>query len=251
MPLFTDGVISTIADLKAYESSVLDLAAREGIDLAAKLEIAQREIELELAAFLLRRGVQLGPERELTNVIVTKPLAHLHSVHTLALVYRDAFNSQLNDRYFGKWKEYTRLSDRAQRVLLEIGLGMSNAPVPKAATPLASVAAGGALAPATYYLRIAWLGLRGQAGAPSDTVAVGASYGERPSLRIPAQSGAISGAIVYAGESESRMRRQNDEPAPPGSVWAMSESGLRQDLEDPPLQTADFFVANRNQLLRV
>jgi hypothetical protein len=251
MPLFTDGLISTIADLKAYESSVLDLAAREGIDLTAKLDIAQREIGLELAAFLLRRGVQLRADRELTNVMVTKPLAHLHVVHTLALVYRDAFNSQLNDRYFGKWKEYTRLSDRAQRVLLEIGVGMTNAPVSRPAMAVVTTAPGGTLAPATYYICIAWAGMRGESGAQSETVAITTSYGERPSVRIPVQPGAIAGAFVFAGEMENAMRRQNDEPLAPGSTWTMSESGLRQDLTDPPAQTADFYVANRNQLLRV
>ncbi len=48
MALFTDGTITTLEDLAAHESGILELAAGEGIDLAAKLRIAQEDIGVEL-----------------------------------------------------------------------------------------------------------------------------------------------------------------------------------------------------------
>jgi hypothetical protein len=52
MALFTDGSIAKLEDLRAYESAVLDLASSEGVDVGAKLRMAQREIATELTPFL-------------------------------------------------------------------------------------------------------------------------------------------------------------------------------------------------------
>ena len=40
--------------------------------------------------------------------MVTRQLKRWHAVHTLEIVYRDAFNNQLNDRYQPKFLEYQR-----------------------------------------------------------------------------------------------------------------------------------------------
>src|SRR4030095_8759694 len=142
MALFTDGTISTTEDLRNYETSVLDVAHTEGIDLQAKLELAKREVRVELTSFLLNRSFALGPSRELTNVIVTEPLVQWHSVHSLALTYRDAYNSQLNDRYRGKGKEYASASRRAMDLLFGVGVGISYDPAQKASAPECGVTPG-------------------------------------------------------------------------------------------------------------
>jgi hypothetical protein len=56
MALFTDGNIASIEDLKEYESAVLQAASIEGIDITAKLKLAQREIGFEIASFITRHG---------------------------------------------------------------------------------------------------------------------------------------------------------------------------------------------------
>ena len=56
MPLFTDGPISSIEDLTAQDSQLLNVASVEGIDTQRKIEIAQEEIAMELLSALKRFG---------------------------------------------------------------------------------------------------------------------------------------------------------------------------------------------------
>ena len=75
MALFTDGTISTLEELRGYESGFYDVASIEGIDLSQKLVLAQQELGVELTARLFREQ----PE-QLGRVVVTPPLqlvAHL------------------------------------------------------------------------------------------------------------------------------------------------------------------------------
>src|SRR5262245_57001352 len=102
MSLFTDGSIAKLDDLRAYESAVLDLASGEGIDVASKLRITQRQLGTELMPFLAKSGVA---EPDLSTVVVTDALLDAHALRTLELIYRDLYQSRLNDRYEGKWKE--------------------------------------------------------------------------------------------------------------------------------------------------
>ena len=104
MALFTDGEVSTIEDLRGYDTQLLDVANIEGIDVTRKLQLAQDEISVELATLLARAArftVPLDPGR----VVVTTPLKLWHTFLALELVYRDAYGSQLNDRYAGKRDE--------------------------------------------------------------------------------------------------------------------------------------------------
>ena len=138
MALFTDGLVAGLLDLRAYESGILDVANAEGLSLTDKLQIAQREISIDLTSFLLRHGVSLGPGRELSSVVVTEPLLHTHVLMTLAHVYRDAYNSQLNERFKSKWREYVQLADRGFRQLLETGVGIVGAPLSKPSPAVAT-----------------------------------------------------------------------------------------------------------------
>ena len=118
MALFTDGPINGTMDLENYENSILSVANAERIDLAGKSTLAQNEIATELLLFLLRRCRQPDFQWSVTtrqsmgvgDIFVTDPLRRWHAHKTLALVYRDAYNNQLNDRYKGKWKEYEQLA---------------------------------------------------------------------------------------------------------------------------------------------
>ncbi len=136
MALFTDGTISTLEELRGWESSIYDLASTEGIDLSRKLVLAKQEVEVELTT----RMSQEVPEG-LERVVVTRPLQLWHTFRTLALAYRDAYSSHLNDRYKGKWNEYERLAKWGRLSLFETGLGMVGEPVEKAAAPTVSAVA--------------------------------------------------------------------------------------------------------------
>ena len=242
MALFTDGLVAGLLDLRAYESGILDVANTEGLSLTDKLQIAQRELAIDLTSFLLRHGVSLGPGRELSTVAVTEPLLHAHVLMTLAHVYRDAYNSQLNERFKSKWREYVQLADRAFRQLLETGVGIVGSPLAKPQAPATSAVAGGVLPFRTYCVQVATAGT-GVTSAWSDPVMVEVQPGTRLSVNA-------AGCYVYAGSDERHMYRQTNAPIPPGANWTEAESGLRRDLSPVPVQRPDYFVANRRQLLR-
>jgi hypothetical protein len=250
MALFTDGNIASIGDLRAYESSILETANTEGIELGSKLEIAQREIGLEIAAFLLRRGTQIGAHRELSNVVVTEPLLHAHVLQTLALAYRDAYNSQLNDRYLGKWREYAQLAQRSLGQLFEIGVGISNAPVPKPRTPSLDSVLGGLLPFANYTVQIAWVNSRGGTGQLSDLSAIGVEAQRLLAVAAPQAPTGVAGWHVYAASGDAEITRQTETPLSPGQIWIQPASGLRTDVGGVPQQRPDYYVTQRREWMR-
>jgi hypothetical protein len=251
MALFTDGNPATISDLKDYESGVLEAATTERIDVGVKLAVAQREIGLEMAAFLLRRGVRIGPHRELDVVVVTEPLVHLHAIHTLSLIYRDAYNAQMNDRYQGKWKEYARLSEHAFRTLLDIGIGISNAPTRRASMPQLGSVAGGLQGPRTYFAAIAWANPYGTTGALSPCSML--QLNAQSLMSVMANSVPPAGATgwhLYVGPSESELSVQTPSPIQIGSMWTEPTTGISTSFIAPPVQRADYYVVERREMLR-
>ena len=70
MSLFTDGFVSEVSDLVAYEADLPDVAAAEGIDLATKLRLAQTEVGAQLEAVLghRRAGDVLAQPLEVPNI---------------------------------------------------------------------------------------------------------------------------------------------------------------------------------------
>ena len=65
-------------------------------------------------------------------MVVTEPMRQWHIHKTLVLIYRDAYNNQLNDRYQGKWAEYEALAKASAQTYFQIGVGLVADPVPKA-----------------------------------------------------------------------------------------------------------------------
>ena len=85
MALFRDGLISSLEDLRVYETSLLDTASIEGVSLSNKLELAQQEIGNEILRFLIQ---QLEPTESVTpakldQVVATDPLRRWHALRTL------------------------------------------------------------------------------------------------------------------------------------------------------------------------
>jgi hypothetical protein len=250
MALFTDGAPADIAYLRAQESSIEQVAATEAIDLDAKLAITAEQIGQELLEFLLLQGPPAGQARRceigVSDVVVTPALRRWHALETIAAVYRDAYNSQLNDRYAGKWKQFRDSAREARDRAFEIGIGLVWRPVRKAATPEV-VSVSDPPSRQDYWLRVTWSNEAGIEGTPSDPVPV--SLGPGDIVRVTAVANStVAGWHVYAGTTADTVEAQNEEAIGIGNVWVMS--GLHAGRPAGNGQAPDFFVAERRILLR-
>jgi hypothetical protein len=222
MPLFTDGTISTVAELNDQDSYVLDVASNESIDLTRKMALAQEEIGVELSALLPqtdsfdRQFLLQGTP--LSSVVVTPALRLWHVYHTLELVYRDAYSSQLNERYQGKWKEYAELSRWAAEKLMQTGVGIAASPVAQAEPPTLTTVSGG-LTAGTYYVSAAWVNASTEEGANSAARTVAVSYGATFQVTMAEAPAHATAWNVYAGVSAEDLVRQNTSPIAVGTVW--------------------------------
>jgi len=239
MALFTDGSISTLEHLVSQDTAVLDVASTESIDAGTKLVLAQEELGIELTAALSRSPFSLTTPSawwpgsiaasqstlRLSNIVVTPPLRLWHSFRTLALIYRDAYNNQLNDRYLGKWNAYNDLAKWASGMLLQTGVGVVSDPISMAQSPRVDVL-GGTLLASTYYVQVAWINGRGEEGMPSAVASVSAP--DQTSIRVgtsdpPANAVAWN---LYAGISVDAIMLQIVMPMALGQAWLIPPSGL-------------------------
>jgi hypothetical protein len=226
MALFTDGVPSTVDDLAAVDSQLLNVAHVEGIDVAQKLTLAQNELSLELITLLTGysyydQWLWVTPKPNLNSVVVTPPLQLWNTYRALEMVYSDAYNNQLNDRYGGKRDQFHEMAKQAYEKLRDLGLGIANAPVPKAAPPAVVAAqpvSGGNLPGGTYFAAMAWVNAAGEEGAASEPTAVTTASstflveaGNRPSL--------ATGWNVYTGTDPNTLALQNAAPVAAGESW--------------------------------
>jgi len=227
MALFTDGPISSAKDLQEYEASVLSDANAEGIDVVAKVTLAQQDLANELILFLLRRAPfrdyqpEVRRSRGLADVVVTDALRQWHIHKALALVYRDAYHNQLNDRYQGKWNEYEQLAKGSSRTYFQLGVGVVADPIPKATTPGLSSVAGNA-AGATFYVVATWVNSTGQEGAPSAFAQLSTSTGQVLAVALTGAPQNAVGWNAYVGASPGAVTRQNESPLGIGSSWTMT-----------------------------
>jgi len=254
MALFTDGPISSAQDLQEYDSSVLNVASAEGIDVAVKVALAQQDLGNELMLFLYRRATfrdsqpNIRRSPGLADVVVTEALQQWHVHETLALVYRDAYYNQLNNRYQGKWNEYQQLAKASSRTYFQLGVGVVADPIPMAPIPgLSSVPGSGAAE--TFYVVATWVNAAGQEGAPSDNATLTTAAGQDlvATLLGPPQNAV--GWNVYVGPSPSLLTRQNETLLALGASWTMTGSlspGAAPAMGQPPA----WFIVDRRVIER-
>ena len=228
MALFIDGPVSSVEDLAAQDSQLLDVASVEGIDVTQKLALAQDELTLEISALLTRLSYVdqlywLAPQPNIGSVVVTPALKLWHTFRSLEMVYSDAYNSQLNDRYAGKRDQFHLRAKWAYETLVLAGIGVASVPVPRAATP--AVTAAGAPAPGTplpdgtYYVTVAWVNAAGEEGAsavPATIATTGSSLLVQPAGAPPKTA---AGWNIYLGASPDSMALQNGSPIAIGQAW--------------------------------
>jgi hypothetical protein len=205
MPLFTDGPASGIEDLAAQDSQLLNVASAEGIDVTAKLALAQEGIGIELYGLMRESVLALKGIEPLQRVIVTPPLRLWHTYRTLETVYRDAYNNQLNDRYAAKRNQFRELGHWAREQLRDVGVGLAARPVPRAASPTLQQA-DGTMPQGTYYATIAWMNEFGQEGCAAAAAAI--TLAGALVVILPEVPAGVTQWKVYAGTSPESMTEQ-------------------------------------------
>jgi hypothetical protein len=211
MALFTDGPIATTDDLAGHDSSVLTVASTEGIDLTRKLALAMDELSVEL--------VSVAPTLERLDYIAASPTIRMwHAFRTLELVYRDAYQNQLNDRYAGKRDQFSTLGKWAFDKLLQNGIGMIANPIPKAAVADLSYFPG-QQAGTTYYACTSWTGAQGEEGAVGEWNAISTPDGNVLCVRPVNPPMNAAGWNVFVGLSPDSITQQNEAPLSLAQPW--------------------------------
>jgi hypothetical protein len=259
MALLTDGNPNDSEALRVYEASILDVANVETINLNAKLCLATEEISEDVLDVLLGHTRTLysltspmSQDRRqigVSDVVVSSQMKRWHALHTLAVVYRDAYNNQLNDRYKNKWEEYRELARGAKERTLEFGIGLVAAPVPRAGTPVLGATAG-TLAGTIYYAQVSWVSAAGQEGSASPQTTFQTT--DNSSLTASTVNAPViaAGWNLYLGVASSTLTLQNSAPVATGTTFTLPGSGLVSGVSPGDGQAADMFVTGGRILRR-
>ena len=250
MALFTDGPVNGAADLQNYESGILNVASTEGIDVSVKSALAQSEIATELTLFLRRRFQMADFQWTITvhrtigleDVVVTDPLRQWHAYKTLAFVYHDAYNNQLNDRYQGKWKTYAQLAKDSSRSFFQIGVGLVAGPIPKAPLPTLSTVVGTG-GDGTFYVATTWRVDSGEQGSPSDMTRMTVGAGQQLVVGTGKAPANVTGWNAYVGVTPDSVTLQNTAPVAIGNTWTMT-AGIIQGVPPGDGQTPTWFLVD-------
>jgi hypothetical protein len=255
MALLTDGNPNGTDDLRAYETAILSVASTESIDLEAKLGLATEEISEDILDVLLDHTRAYDPQANVrrmigvSDVVVSDPLRRWHALHTLEVVYRDAFNNQLNDRYRMKWAEYQELAREARERTFRYGIGVAMNPVPRADVPkLATVPGQGAAA--TYWVQVSWVSATGQEGSPSKTTAYQTAGGDALVVQPVNPPAVAAGWNVYVGLTETGLSLQNGAVLGVGQTFTVPSGALAAGRAPGGGQSADIYITGGRMLRR-
>ena len=251
MALFSDGEICSIEDLRAYESSILDAASEEGVDVTVKLALAQREVGSEIYRFLVAQTAVHNeiPTIGLPQVFVSEELRQWHALRTLALTFRDAHYNQLNDRYKVKWTEYDKEASRAAVRYFEIGVGIVSRPSSRAMAPTITTVPGVA-SPGMFEVRVTWLNALGQEGSLSDRTVFSTQDGSVAVVDGRMQPGDGTSFNVYAGPLGGAVTKQNSTPVLWAQTWGSPATGFITGVRAMGGQKPDFYLRKSRTSLR-
>jgi hypothetical protein len=240
MALFVDGPACTIDDLTDQDAGLLEVSLSTGINVATKIRLAVEEIRTDLQLWLQRS--QFSQDTRVGQIVVTPSLKRWETMQSLALVYRDAYFSQLVDRYQAKWNEYAKLAGESRENLVARGFGLVNDPIPQAAPPLLSTVTGPQTG-GTFYASVAWVNSAGQEGAASLASSISVADGLLMTVAAPVTPNNAVGFRVYAGSLVDMLLLQNDVVLPVGTVFVyvpgqitqgrLAGGGQEPDIEQP------------------
>jgi hypothetical protein len=253
MGLFVDGPACTIAELTDQDSGLLDVALNTGINVSAKLRLAVEEIRTDLSHWLNRQKPALefvwSPTVRIEQVVVTPVLKRWEAMQALSLVYRDAYFSQLVDRYQAKWQEYSTLTRDVRESFLAEGVGIVSDPVKQAAPPILSTTPG-PQSGGTFYACVAWVNSTRQEGTPSAPSSITVTDGNLMTVSAPAAPRNAAGFNVYAGSSLETMFRQNDVVLPASGTFLYVPGQMTQGPLPGDGQRPDFMRQLARTILR-
>jgi len=261
MPLFNDGPINQDQDLANYENGVLSIAAQEQIDLAGKIKLAQQDIGRQLLTLLLKQETRspftnwIDPQDMLRrqigmgDVVVTDPLQQWHAMRTLSMVYRDAYNNQLNDRYQKKWLEYQALEQGAKDLLYVIGVGLVGYPLPAPAAPALTFQPGTGPG-GTFWAQVTWVNQLNQESAAGQVTTISITPGTELMVTAPPAPQFATGWNVYVGTLPTATALQNATPNALGAVWTMAAGALAPGNAPGAGQVPDYYVMDTHVLPR-
>ena len=257
MALFTDPDVVSLDDLLKFESSLVQVSSTHGIDVETKIRLAVDEIGDKILLCLLQAGApgqwtgttELG----LSNVVLSSPLYRWICFNSLARVYAEAYNVQLNTRFQGKWTEYQQQGTQASNLVLASGIGVVTSPLAKPGLPVIAVSQGTISAPAVF-VQVSWTGNHNQESAPSPvagTVLNGAaSIQITPSeLRSDIPTNA-TGWNVYAASAQGNLTLQTDVPVALDQAWQMPASGIAIGRRPETGQSPELTISFSKRLQR-
>jgi hypothetical protein len=250
MALFVDGPASTIDDLTDQDSGLLEVAQSNGVNLSTKLRLATEEIRADLELWLLKPRPTIGeiwsPALRVEQIVVNAELRRWQTMHTLALVYRDVYFTQVVDRYQAKWQGYVDLARGARESFLAGGLPAVNDPIHRAAPPVL-IATTGAGSAGIFYASVAWANATGQLGAASEVSSMTLTDENAMGVAAVNPPANATGFVVYAGAALSAMVQQTPTPLQvngsfdfvPGAITSgpLPGAGQKPDFVRPVART--------------
>lgn len=247
MALFVDGSPSEPQELSQYESSIVETASTEGIDLVTKGTVAATELQIELERFLLRVGS--GRNVSIQQVVVTEALRRWHILQTIALTYRDAYHQQLNERYQHKLKAYEALSSSAAELLFDVGVGIAYAPLHRPERPELGQAIGDHAAN-IWIARVSWINAQGTESEASRSASYATEHGSALTVTTAAAPANAVAWNVYVGTREDSLTKQNTVPLALADGWTMPAEGLRSGPAPSTGQRPDTLLRWTSTILR-
>jgi hypothetical protein len=256
MALFTDSDVVTLDDLLKFESSLVQISSTHGIDVETKIRLAMDEIGDKILLSLLQAGSgqwRGTSEIGLENVVISPSLYRWICFNSLARVYSEAYNVQLNTRFQGKWTEYQQQANQASNLVVSSGIGVVSRPLPKPEAPTVTVLQGSVTAPAVF-IQVSWTGNQNQESAVSPitgAVLTGAATVEVALSALTTDPPVTAfGWNVYAGIAQGNLTLQTETPLMLTEIWRMPSAGIASGRRPGNGQSADFTVALSKRLQR-
>jgi hypothetical protein len=253
MGLFVDGPATTILDMTDQDSGLLDVAGVNGINATTKIRLAHDEIATDLRLWLnkpkLAAFVPWAPALHLDQIVWTPELKRWETLYALTLFYRDAYFSELVDRYQEKWQAFSNNARDARENYIARGMSIVRDPLTLAAPPILGTTPG-PQAGGTFYASVAWVNAAGQNGEPSLASVLTLSDGNLMTVTAPAAPPNAVGFNVYAGSSPTALLLQNTVALPLGTTFIyVPGTGVNSEPAGSG-QTGDFVRPLARLLLR-
>jgi hypothetical protein len=235
MALLTDTAIITVNDLTLFEGSLTQVASSHSINLDSKIALATSTVSDKVMLWLLNSGgddpqAPLRRRLGVSTIVMTPELKRWLCFETLARVFGEAYNFQLNTRYQGKWNEYQQEASIAANLCYMSGIGVVSSPLSRPATPLVSIQAGN-IAAQNIIVATSWVdSASDESGLSGENAVV---LGDNSSISVAMAEGFLdapesaTGWNVYAGTQSGNLTKQNQNSLAVGVTWDMPATGIQ------------------------